>query len=508
MSNRTRVMVGWTIALLALSVGTTSAEDAKLTQALDKVLNKYEAGGAVVHARVLELPERVELYARNADKPCTPASNFKLVTTATGLDLFGPQHSFKTYLAKDGDDLWIIGTGDPGAGDWRLSKAHGQTPVTMLENWAKYLKDHGITRIAGDLVYYEGEFEANPIVHPTWPKSWLLQWYAAPVTGLVFNDNCVDITVFPTEDGQPVRYEVMPPVKNIEVINDCKTVKEKGSPGIVKRPGGNIYVLRGTCNAKAELKSKPVEDPGAFFADAFRVQLAKAGIEVAGKIRGSAKPLDGVMPPPSDKILTVYSTPITDVLARINKNSQNLFAECLSKLNGQAFDAKRGRHVPGSWKSGGEAARAFLNRNGIDDTPFHPMDGSGLSPMNRVSAQLLTDVLATMAARPDADVYRASLTAAGVDGSLKDRMTDLKGHVFGKTGYIGGVSSMSGYVKTFQGKWMAVSFVFNNISDKNGDDTDVTAFTKLQDDACRVVAHWPDMQAVPASQSPRTGSKH
>ena len=46
-----------------------------------------------------------------------PASNGKLATSAAALDLFGPDATFKTYLALDGDDLWIVGTGDPGPGD-------------------------------------------------------------------------------------------------------------------------------------------------------------------------------------------------------------------------------------------------------------------------------------------------------------------------------------------------------------------------------------------------------
>jgi len=473
------------------------AEDARLAAQLDAVLQAMSHTGAVAHVRVLELPSRRELYARNADAPCTPASNFKLLTSAAALDLFGPQHSFKTYLAKDGEDLWIIGTGDPGTGDHRLTKARGETPVTMLENWANYLAEHGITRVR-DLVYYEGEFETEPLVHPTWPKHWLLHWYAAPTTGLCFNDNCVDITVFPSEEGQPVRYEVMPPVRDIQVINECKTVKTGGTPSIVKLEGGNIYKISGTCHEKTELKSKPVENPGAFFADALRTQLEKKGITVTGRIRRSEAPLGGAMPPPADKILTVYATPITDVLARVNKNSQNLFSECLCKALGQAFDAQRGRPGPGSWKSGGEAIRAFLKRNGIDDSALTPMDGSGLSPANRVSARMLSDLLAVMHEHPHAEAYKASLAIAGIDGSIKDRMLEAKGLMLGKTGYIGGVSSLSGYVKTRQGQWLAVSIVYNKIVEREDTDRDVKPFTDMQDEACRILTYWPEQ--APASQ--------
>lgn len=484
--------------VLAGCAGPRIAHDPKLAAQLDPVLDRYADQGAVLHARVIELPGRCEIYARRTDEPCTPASNFKLLTSTAGLDMFGSKHTFKTYLALDGDDLWLIGTGDPGCGDYRLARAAGKTPISMLQEWAAALEQRGIRRIAGDLIYYDAELETSPKVHPTWPAGWLLHWYAAPTAGLNFNDNSVDITVSPTEPGKPVRYDVMPPTQGVKVINECVTA-DTNTPTIVKLVGGNIYKLSGGCSEKTELKSKPVDDPGAFFADALRTQLAASGISVAGRIRRSPAPLDGVMPPPPAKVVAIHETAIQDVLSRINKNSQNLFAECLCKMTGQAYEARHGRRVPGSWENGGRALRAFLRKNGIDPRALVPVDGSGLSPRNRATTRMLTDLLAVMYSRPDRDAYMASLTVCGVDGSLKDRMPDLKGRVLGKTGYIGGVSSTSGYIRTRTGRWLAFSFVYNNIPERNDDDTDVKPYTELQDQACRILAAWPNISLVPES---------
>ena len=476
------------LLLMLPGAGCSLQGDPRLAGRLDPVLDRLSGGGAVVHARVVELPSRRELYATRPDQPCPPASNYKLLTSAVGLDLFGANHTVKTYLCLDGKDLWIVGTGDPATGDYRLAKAAGKTPVSMLQDWAAVLEQRGIREV-NDIIYDDGAFEREPQVHPSWPKSWLQHWYAAPTTGLSFNDNSVDVTVFPAEDGKPARYEVMPPVRDIQLTNECIS-GQGGGPSIVKLPGGNIYRVSGTCKEKTELKSKPVENPGAFFADALRTQLAEKGIEVRGQIRRAEAPLGGACPPPTDKIVAIHETRMIDILSRINKNSQNLFAECLCKLNGQAYEARQGRQVPGSWAAGGQAVHAFLRANGIDDAALNPVDGSGLSPQNRLSARILTDMLAVMHSRPDGPAYLSSLTIAGVDGSLKDRMADLKGHVFGKTGYIGGVSSVSGYVKTRAGTWLAFSIVYNKIPDKAGDDTDVADFTKLQDEACHVLVDW------------------
>lgn len=480
--------------LLWIAAASAQAGDvAQLAARLDAVLERHASTGAVIHARVLELPSRRELYARRIDAPCAPASNLKLVTSAAGLDMFGRGHAFKTWLAVDGDDLWLIGSGDPGTGDPRLAKAAGHTTVTMLEEWAETLYRRGIRRIAGDLVYYDGVLDEQRI-HPAWYRSFLVHWYAAPVSGLNFNDNCVDITVFPSEEGQPAGYEVMPPVSTIKVINECIT--GKGSPSVAKIAGESTYKLTGGCSERRELMSKPVDDPGAFFAEALRTQLARRGIEIAGRVRRASAPLDGMIPPPASKIVATYETKITDVLSRINKNSQNMFADCLFKLTGRAFEAGQGRDVPGSWEAGAQAVRAFLKKAGIDDAKLVMMDGSGLSDRNRVTARMLTDLLAAMFARPDGEVYRESLSVCGVDGSLRDRMSGLTGRVYGKTGYIGGVSSVSGYVRTQEGRWLAFSFVYNEIPRKVGSDADTKPFTALQDEACAVLAAWPKINTT------------
>src|SRR4051794_23528166 len=67
-----------------------------LAKRIDGIFN---GTGATAAIRVIELPSRRELYAREADRPVMPASNMKLVTTAMALDHFGPTHGFETKLA-------------------------------------------------------------------------------------------------------------------------------------------------------------------------------------------------------------------------------------------------------------------------------------------------------------------------------------------------------------------------------------------------------------------------
>ncbi len=100
----------------------------------------------------------------------------------------------------------------------------------------------------------------------------------------------------------------------------------------------------------------------------------------------------------------------------------------------------RRRHVASQvpWRGDRTAAPPIAHTSSARAAPEHGGcktwrgAGEAQSPRARGSGRL---------GRRDGEAYRASLAAAGVDGSLKDRMRDLKGHVFDKTGYIGGVGT-------------------------------------------------------------------
>lgn len=461
---------------------TKLVHDPQLCAQLGDVLQRHADTGAMLSARVVDVESGTELYRLNADTPVMPASNMKLLISSTALDLLGPDYTFDTYLARDGNDIWVIGTGDPAIGDRPLAERRGGTTMTVFDDWVAALRKKNITRVTGDLIYYENVFDTER-VHPSWENDDLVHGYAAPVSGLNFNDNCVDITVTPTSDGKPVTYDATPPFDDLVVINECITGQEQ-APTINRMAHANVIVLGGTCKTKKTLKSKPVTDPGAFFADAFRRHLIKNGIRVDGEIRSSPVPLGGTIPPPSTAFVATHSTTMPEVLWRINKSSQNLFAECACKLSGREFYKAQGRDIPGSWASGDEAIRSFLSKHKIDDTTLTVGDGSGLSRNNRVSAQLISEILLAMHKHKHADEFRTSLAEPGESGTLIRRMKSLNGNLFAKTGYIRGVRALSGYIKTKTGRWVVFSFIYNKIPGS------VQPFNKLQNEACELLYKW------------------
>lgn len=482
------------LIILSLLVGCAS-QPTTVAGKLDPILHQLDSGGAVLSARVVDLSTGAEIYSSTPDRRVVPASNMKLLSMATAVDRWEGNHPFKTYVAMDGDDLWIIGTGDPALGDPELAKQTGGTPLTTFEAWTVALKSLHVNRVKGSLIYYDGAFESQQ-VHPSWGRGELSAWFAAPISGLNFNDNCVDVTVAPSEPGKLARVSVMPPAtQEVKIVNECTTGRGRHAD-ITRAEDANIYTLTGSCTRPTVLKSKAVVDPGVFTADAFRTYLSSQGITVVGPTTRASSPLDGQLTPPMRKIVAVHQTLLADMLRRIGKDSQNLFAEGLCKLNGQAYNADHGSDEPGSWASGERAIRLFLSRHHIDDSALTFADGSGLSHENQVSAHLISDILVTMAKSDRFGLFENSLTVGGVDGTIGSRFKDKPGRVYAKTGYVNGVRSLSGYVLTDDNRALAFSFIFNNIHGS------VKPYEHLQDEACRVLMTYPKLtyEATPATQ--------
>lgn len=482
------------LAWIALSL--VGCAGRQLQTKVDSTLHQLDSTGVVFGARILELPSGRELYASSADEPMIPASNMKLLATAAALDMWPTDHTFKTYFAMDGDDLWVIGTGDPGIGDPQINRKRGGSTTTVLSDWSAALKARGISHIGGRLLYYDGALEMQQI-HPTWHRGDLVNWYAAPIGGLNFNDNCVDITVIPTEAGKPVRYEVVPPVTNIKIVNNC-TTNGSGPASVERAQDSNTYTLSGGCNTRTALRSKPVTDPGAFFADALRTNLESNGITIAGPTQPAESPLGGKVVPPQEKIVAVHETKLSELLPRINKNSQNLLTEGLCKMLGAAYDRQRGIERPGSWESGAAAVRAFLQKHRIDDSKLVYADGSGLSNRNRVTARLISDILLTMHRHPQHKAFFDSLGIGGRDGTIENRFKDVPDRVHAKTGYISGTRALSGYVQTRQDRQLIFSIIFNKIRGP------VRPYEHLQDETCRLLISYPKLDYRPAATQPAT----
>lgn len=456
----------------------TSAQP-PLADALRAALAARPHADAAVGACVIDLATNDAVFTHSADDSLIPASAMKLFVMATAIDQLGPHFAFYTVLAADGTNLIVIGDGDPGFGDERLSSARGEPITADLRRWVDAAVAAGITHVPGDLIIDESILDDQRL-HPTWEPDDLPKWYAAPVGGLNFNDNCVEITVLPGERGGPCRASVQPPATAIEIINKCMT--GDGTP-VLHHPFDSLnYTITGRCNKKWPFGSVSFPDPALLFAETFRTILREGGISVAGTIRRArVRQPDGLLPR-GLHVIARKSTPLADVLARIGKNSQNLFAECLLKRTGYDRARRLGQADPrGSWPLGQLAVLATLERLGIESKGLLVADGSGLSRANACTARQLTTLLARMIEQPHAHLLYENLAEAGVDGSLRRRLQRHAGRVHAKTGTMTGVRALAGYVDGDAGPRYAFAVMFNGYRGPS------TPYKEIQDRFCQIL---------------------
>ena len=451
------------LPLLVLSLLVPSAR-ADLKSDVSDILADRSLSRSEVGVEIIRLGDAVGssviLFQHDADRLLIPASNLKIVTTSAILDRLGGDFQFHTLLVRHGDDLILIGDGDPSLGDPEFLH-HGETDTTALfVNWAQSLKSRGITRV-GNLLVDDSVFDEH-FFHPNWPPEQADKRYAAEIAGVSFDTNCIQCQVRP--NSGLAAYTLNPNTHFVNVRNTCLS---GGSNDTLfgRNAGTNDLILRGTCPVANQV-SVTIHNPPLYAATVLAETLAAAGIQVTGKVASdrtvrAALCSHASAHDPTWSLLCVQATPLPAVMARCNKDSMNMYAESFCKRLGFAVSGK-----PGSWENGTAAVGAFLAHVGIDPQLYHLDDGCGLSKQNAIAAHALAMVLTYDFFSKNHQAFFDSLSRAGSDGTLAKRFegSDLRGRVFGKTGWVEGVSALSGYLHAKDGRWYVFSILVNGNS--------------------------------------------
>jgi D-alanyl-D-alanine carboxypeptidase/D-alanyl-D-alanine-endopeptidase (penicillin-binding protein 4) len=422
------------------------------------------------------------LYGRNADRLFVPASTAKVFVSAVAAARLPPDGTVRTSVYATGPvaagvvegDLVLYGRGDPtmdrrcyGVDTTRAFACHAD-PAAPLRLLADSLRALGIRAVKGDVVG-DGSWLESMLVHPAWQGYDLNWWYAAPVSGLGFNDNSVDISWSPGPAGEPVRISFAPKLGDVELENRTLVV-----PGDI---GTTLDFFRdaGTHRIRAEgqvpqgagggTEHFALPDPNLYAAWAFAAALADAGVTVRGVVRSTTdssayRPARSTAP-----LAEVESRPFRDWVFPILNSSQNWFAEMLLKQLGRRF----GRE--GSWAEGLAVERRFLvDSVGLDSTQVALADGSGLAWLNKVSPLALVGLLQYAHRRPGMEPFLAALPRSGSRGSLRRRFlgTSLEGRIAAKPGSLTGVSSLAGYLDLADGRRITFAIVANHHTLGNG----------------------------------------
>lgn len=209
-----------------------------------------------------------------------------------------------------------------------------------------------------------------------------------------------------------------------------------------------------TFKKKGRRTKKYVEDikqPALHAANLLKEKLDNAGINVSGSAIQDITPIE------TDQIDEI-SISLREFVSLINKHSDNYLAECLFKIIGAEYSKVEGNSFYAT-----QAILDFLDQNNIYSQGTEIVDGSGISRFDKVTPASVAGVLESMYFNLNSfeDFYN-SLSVAGVDGTLRSRLTGsyAENNFHGKTGTLNGVTSLSGYLKTKGNDDLIVSLIF------------------------------------------------
>ena len=460
--------------LLGLATLVTPVSAQSLRRRLDRLLDAPPFDRNFWGVAVLDTTGKL-LYQRNADRLFVPASNTKLFVSAFATALLPPEGTVATSVYATGPvdsgtvhgDLVLYGRGDPTMSrrcfdtDTTRLGACETDPLRPLRQLAGQLRARGIRQVAGDLVG-DGSYFEPALRHGTWEQDDLAWWYAAPVSGLAFNDNSLDLHWGPgPQPGAPGWIDFTPNFGDVTLEN--RTVTDSSESGgldagwLTPRSlwaGGRIALSR-----RVRTSYVALPDPNRFAASAFRQALAEAGIAVLGSTASTTDSMRYAGARRQPALAELASRPFREWLVPILGPSQNLFAEMLLKQMGRRTAGE------GSWRAALIAERRFLiDSVGLDSTQFSLRDGSGLSHTNVASPLTFAKLLLWLRRQPHFGMFEQALPVAGRSGTIRARMagTLVEGRVKAKTGSIFRVNSLSGYVVTAKGALRIFSIQTNN----------------------------------------------
>ncbi len=463
------------------------AARADLSGEIEQVMNDRLLSRAAIGIDIARLGksagDSATLYSANATMPLVPASNLKVITTSTALEQLGADFKFRTLLLYHDGDLVLVGDGDPTFGDAELLKKYNWDVTTVFKSWASGLAQKQF-RSARNLLVDDSVFD-DEFLHPDWPADQAQKRYVAEIAGLNLNANCIDVYVRPSSYGRLVGYTTDPVTNFVNIKNSCVSGGDN-AVWLSREPGSNNLVLRGSARTSNDVPvSVTVHDPPMYAGTVLAETLRDAGVSLSGQVKRDRTMRDAYVKAQqggdrSWVLLAVHETPLTSVIDRANKDSMNLYAECVCKRLGFA------KYGAGTWKNGTAAVSGFLASLQIPPSQYRLDDGCGLSKNNAVSAHVMVSVLTHDYFSANSAAWMASLAVAGEDGTLAERFRgmDLRGRVIAKTGFVNGVSCLSGYLHAKDDNWYCFSIMFNGIPEGSNSGAKV-----LQERIVRAIDH-------------------
>ncbi|WP_243457535.1 D-alanyl-D-alanine carboxypeptidase/D-alanyl-D-alanine endopeptidase [Ottowia testudinis] len=390
-----------------------------------------------------------------ADLPMNPASVMKLVTTYAGLDKLGPGHFWRTRVYTQGyvsngvlnGNLLIQGSGDP------------KLVVERLQELMRAIQDKGVRQIKGDILLDNTIFRLPAHDAAAFDDDPLRPYNVGP-DGLLLNFKALVFKFIPDPAGRRVRVETEPPIAGVAIPAEvpaaggaCGNWRSRLAADF-SNPNQVVFAGRYPSSCGEQSWSIAYPDPASYAPRVIEALWRTAGGALTGQVKWADRPATG------QPLVTGFSLPLADIIADINKFSNNVMAQqmflTLSAGDGRASLAESQNTLRRWWRE----------RFGLRTTPIVE-NGSGLSRNERITAASLTALLQQAAGHPNGAVFEHSLSIAGVDGTTRRMAARAPGSAaIGnarlKTGTLRDVTAIAGYAYGLSGHNYAVVGIINH----------------------------------------------
>jgi len=446
-----QLMIGsFLISVMAFSQNVQQRLDSTVKVLLgDSTMKHAIMGLYVVNSNTNEV-----VYDLNSQFGLAPASCQKIITSIAAFDLLGKDYRWKTEFGYDGKvtndtlhgSIHIIGYGDPTLGSWRYASTK---PELVFSAWTKAVEKLKVHVVEKNIYFHSSKFTYQSV-----PGGWIWDdignYYGAGHFALNWNENQYNLVLNTGEkEGDSVKVvRTEPEVQLIEMKNLLKAGK--------KRSGDNAYIylapytengfVTGSVPAgEKEFKvAGSMPYPSTSISNEIYKQFANKRIDIKERpiAIDSGAVLESV-PVPCDSVLArIYSPSLDSINFQFLRHSINLYGEAFIRTI--AYE----KNGFGSTDSGLAIVKRYWQERGIEKSELHIVDGSGLSPQNRITANSLVTALQYAKTK---EWFNSFYEALPTYNQMKL-----------KSGTIGGAKSFAGYHKAKNGTEYTVAIIVNN----------------------------------------------
>ena len=451
-----RSILSAVVVLFVLWVPESVALDA-IPAPVRKVIDAYKIPDASISVIVQDVGSVTPLLSLNGDVPRNPASAIKLLTTFTALDVLGPTHTWRT-------ELYALGPVKNGVleGDLVL-KGYGDPYLVIEEFWKMLglLRAKGVETIDGDLVI-DDSYLAVPEQDPGAFDGQPFRLYNVVPNAALINFKAIEFQFFPSRDGKSVRIRTIPEMPNLSITNKltlkqdrCRGYQRGIAMDIPDRVAADRVVFSGTFPSGCRSYSlhRSALQPDSYAYGTFKRLWGHWGGSVTGGFR------KGYVLTKKRPYVVRQSRPLADIIRAVNKWSNNVMTRLLLySLAATKFDP------PLTKEQGIEVLHDYLRQHGLDDTELVIDNGSGLSRVTRITADLMNDLLHHAFDNPYMPEFMASMSINGLDGTTRKRFRGRPeaGRMHLKTGRLDDVAAVAGYVVAKSGTRYTVVLMINH----------------------------------------------